>query len=203
MSTVGSINATTYVFQRLRSLMIASSAANRIMYHAYLALISMTQLDMNSAAKDRLRSFMGLPLMVGSALICVICSSYHTPNHQTNANANNGDLVSEIVANTANGHTMKNSRITKRVFAPARSLDGRATTPASGWVKSRMFQQSCRSGWEKSNVPTPSLRHGRLKKRLAVAAQQNAANSHCSAASATMPASLESVKYRETAANAP
>ena len=67
MSTVGSINATTYVFQRLRSLMMASSAANRMMYHAYLALISMMQLDMNSAAKERLRSFMGLPLMVGSA----------------------------------------------------------------------------------------------------------------------------------------
>ena len=203
MTNVGSSSAATYVFQRLRSLTNASSTANTMMYQAYFALISMTQLDTKNAPKERLRSFIGLPLMVGSALICVMCSSYHTPNHHTNANANSGDLVNEIVENTASGQTMKNSRMMNLVLAPARSLDGRATTPASGCAKSRMFQQSWRSGCEKSKVPTPSLRHGRLKKRLAVAAQQNAANSHCSAASTTMPASLESVRYRETAATAP
>ena len=108
-----------------------------MMYQAYFALISITTLDMKNASMERLRSRVGLPLMVGNALICVICSSYHTPNHHTNAKANSGDLVSEIVANTANGHTMKNSSITKRVFAPARKREGRATTPASGCMKSR------------------------------------------------------------------
>ena len=103
-----------------------------MMYHAYFALISITQLEMVKAMIERLRKYVGLPLMVGSALICVMCSSYHTPNHHTNAKANSGDFVREIVANTASGHTMKNSSIMNRVFAPARSLEGRATTPASG-----------------------------------------------------------------------
>ncbi len=174
-----------------------------MMYHAYFALMSMTLLAMMNAAIERLRRRTGLPLIVGIALMWVMCSSYHTPNHHTNANANSGDFVSEIVENTASGHTMKNNMIASRVFAPARNRDGLGTTPASGCAKSRMFQQSWRSGCEKSNVPTPRRRQGRLKNRFAVAAQQNAANSHWNTASTTMPASLESVKNRDTAATAP
>ena len=178
-------------------------AANAMMYHAYFALISIMQLEPSNAIWERTRSLVGLPLMVGSALMWVMCSSYQTPNHHTKENANSGDLVSEIVENTASGHARKNRSMQNRVFAPARRRDGRATTPASGWAKSRMFQQSCRSGCEKSNVPTPSLRQGRLKNRFAVAAQQNAANSHCRAANTTIPASLEPVSPLEIAAAAP
>ena len=114
--------------------MSARIRVKRMMYHAYFALMSITQLEMMSAMIERLRKRVGLLLMVGNALMCVICSSYHTPNHHTNAKANSGDFVREIVANTARGHTMKNRSITNRVFAPARSLEGRATTPASGCV---------------------------------------------------------------------
>ena len=46
-------------------------------------------------------------------------SSYQTPNHQTNEKANSGDLVMDIVANTASGQHRKNTRIRNRARPPA------------------------------------------------------------------------------------
>ena len=154
-----------------------------MMYQAYLAEISITQDAAANAIQDRVFNRRALPSGISSPR--VMCSSYHTPNHQTNENANSGDLVSEIVANTANGQTRKNRRITNRWSAPA----GRAS-PVS-------CSASIRS------PPSAGRRNGRLKNRLAVAAQQNAANTNWIADSATNPASFEPVRYRETAVAAP
>lgn len=64
------------------------------MYHAYFAAISIMH-----------------TLIINSTIVCAagFClksrqlSSYIMPNHHTNANANSGDFVSEIVENTTSG----------------------------------------------------------------------------------------------------
>ncbi|EIK76065.1 hypothetical protein CGSMWGv0288E_06670 [Gardnerella vaginalis 0288E] len=47
------------------------------------------------------------------------------------------------------------------------------------------------------------LAHGVFKNRFAVAAQHHAARMNCIIASSMIPASFDSVKYRDTAATAP
>ncbi|EIK80501.1 hypothetical protein CGSMWGv55152_02898 [Gardnerella vaginalis 55152] len=47
------------------------------------------------------------------------------------------------------------------------------------------------------------LTHGVFRNRFAVAAQHHAAKTNCIIASSMIPASFDSVKYRDTAATAP
>ena len=119
MTITGSSSAITYTFHRLRSAISASTICAAMMYHAYFAEISITQLDRANAIRLRLGSLTMRSSIDGPSRFHVMCSSYHTPNHQTNANANSGDLVSEIVANTASGQVRKNSSVRNRARPPA------------------------------------------------------------------------------------
>ena len=107
-------------------------------------------------------------MFAGAGGVPVWTSSYQTLNHQTNENANSGDLVMEIVENTASGQTIKNSRIRNRANPPA--CGGAAESVAVFPIQ------------------------GRFRNRLAAAAQQNTANSVCRAANVTIPASFEPVR---------
>ncbi|EIK83174.1 hypothetical protein CGSMWGv00703Bmash_04555 [Gardnerella pickettii 00703Bmash] len=124
-------------------------------------------------------------LIINSTIVCAagFClnsrqlSSYIMPNHHTNANANSGDFVSEIVENTTSGLN-KNVIITA-----ARKAIGVV------WIDA-VAHGACPA----CDSPVLALAHGVFKNRFAVAAQQNAASTNCITASNTIPASFDSVK---------
>lgn len=107
------------------------------------------------------------------------------PNHHTNANANSGDFVSEIVENTTSGLN-KNVIITAARKAIGVGVTGVCVTGvAAGAVA--VAHPACDSR-------VLLIAHGVFKNRFAVAAQQNAASTNCITASNTIPASFDSVK---------
>ena len=202
----GSSNATRTPSSGRWSESSARISCSTMMYQAYFALASITTQARINAIRLRRRSLTTLSPLPRH----VRNSSYHTPNAHTNENANRGDFVSEIVENTASGQHRKNRIITRRENHPeapsgrrpfpahARAAKPGEAYPRSGCVKSSMTSAiSPRSGCVKS-MPARRGSHGKLKNRLAVAAQQNAANRNCADDSTTNPTSLESVKYRET-----
>ena len=97
------------------------------------------------------------------------------PNLHMNAKAKSGDFVSAIVEHTTSG-------LSKNI-----SKTANLANIGVCWVCSdcAIFNQ------------------GRFKKRFALAATHQAANINCIKAKSIIPASLESVKYRETAVVAP
>ena len=106
------------------------------MYHAYFALTSMMTHETTSAAMVTGRVRCGR----AGALRWVMYSSYIRPNHQVNANANSGDLVSEIVENVTSGQHRNSSITSARASGPA----GAGVCAVSVWMRGP------RSGWAKS-----------------------------------------------------
>ena len=116
------------------------------MYHAYFALTSMTTHETTSAAMVTGRVRCGR----AGALRWVMYSSYIRPNHQVNANANSGDLVSEIVENVTSGQHRNSSITSARAGGPAgagvRAVSVWMRGPRSGRAKSIGVAVRRRSG---------------------------------------------------------
>ena len=109
------------------------------------------------------------------------------PNHHRNAKAKSGDFVSAIVEHTTSG-------LSKNI-----SKTANLANVGVCWVC-----RDCCDCWDCCDCCACAIfNQGLFKKRFALAATHQAANTNCIKAKSIIPASLESVKYRETAVVAP
>lgn len=107
------------------------------------------------------------------------------PNHQRKAKAKSGDFVSAIVEHTISG-------LSKNITITANLAKSGVDCAAVDCAAVDCAAVDCAAVDCESNFVY--LSHGRFKKRLAVAAAHQAANTNCANARSMIPASFESVK---------